>query len=179
MMRNIVLIGFMGCGKTVIGRCVSSYLKYKHIDTDDYIVKNAGMSITEIFGKFGEAHFRELESQAAMQISEYEHYVISTGGGIVKSEENMRLLKKNGTVVYLKCSPDKIYRNTKNSTHRPLLNTGNRLEKIELLLEEREPLYVKYADFVLDTTNLSVEEAAKAICQYNSGGQKTGASTRL
>lgn len=165
MINNIVLIGFMGCGKTAIGKNISSELKYEHIDTDDYIEKKAGMKIAEIFDKFGEDYFRKLENEAAKQISEYEGYVISTGGGIIKNEENIFLLKKNGIVVYLKSSPNKIFKNTKNNMSRPLLNTDDRLKRIEQLLQEREPLYLKYADLVVDTTNESVQTAAKAVCE--------------
>lgn len=156
----------MGSGKTTIGKYISAFLKYEHVDTDRYIEGKAGMSIAEIFRRYGEEHFRRLENEAAAQISQYKGCVISTGGGMVKNEENMRLFKRNGIVVYLKSSPEKIFKNTEGSTNRPLLNTGGRKEEIERLMREREPLYLKYSDLMLDTADLSVETAAKEICEW-------------
>ena len=93
-MENIILIGFMGCGKTTVGKKLASMSGRKFLDMDDEIVRRAGMKITEIFEKYGEDRFRQMETELCEQLSETEGLVIATGGGVIKNERNMQLLKK-------------------------------------------------------------------------------------
>jgi len=144
--KNIVLIGFMGCGKSTFGRKLAKRFNAEFIDTDKYIEKKEGMRVVDIFDEKGEKYFREKETEACREISEKTGYIISTGGGTIKNEINMELLKKNGIVLYLKATPEHIYRNIGKNNTRPLLRGGNKMEKITKLLNERVPLYEKNAD---------------------------------
>ncbi len=141
----------MGSGKSTVGRILAKRLGYEFFDTDKYIEKNEGIKISEIFAQKGEPYFRNLEVEVAKEISLSEGKVIGTGGGMVKSDEIMRLLKMNGVVIYLKASPEKIANNLKNDDSRPLLSGGNKLQKIRTLLAERESLYINNADIIMDT----------------------------
>ena len=152
MNKNIVLIGMSGSGKTTIGKALSIVLNKKLIDVDSYIEETQGKSISEIFNQ-GEAHFRELESKAVLKIAENTNSIISTGGGVIKKEENMIELKKNGIVIYIDRPVERIINDIDNS-NRPLLknNKTNLYEMYEL----RHPLYKKYSDIIV--VNDSTEE---------------------
>jgi len=154
MNKNIVLIGMSGSGKTTIGKAISIILNKKLIDIDIYIEETQGKSIPEIF-KNGEAHFREIESNAVFEISQSTNTVISTGGGIIKKEENMIELRKNGIVIFIDRPVEKII-NDIDDSNRPLLknNKTNLYEMYEL----RYPLYKKYCDVSVanDTTEEEV-----------------------
>lgn len=152
MNKNIVLIGMSGSGKTTIGKALSIILNKKLIDIDAYIEETQGKSISEIFNK-GEAHFREIESNAVLKISKNTNSIISTGGGIIKKEENMLQLKKNGIVIYIDRPVEKII-NDIDDSNRPLLknNKTNLYEMYEL----RYPLYKKYSDIIV--SNDATEE---------------------
>ena len=145
MNKNIVLIGMSGSGKTTIGKALSIILNKKLIDIDSYIEKTEGKSILEIFDK-GEARFREIESNAVLKISQDTNSIISTGGGIIKKEQNMLELKKNGIVIYIDRPIEMIF-NDIDDSNRPLLknNKTNLYEMYEL----RYPLYKKYSDIVI------------------------------
>ncbi len=159
---NIVIIGFMGSGKTTLGTMLSEYFEYEFIDTDDCIEKNAGMSITEIFEKYGEEYFRELEENTIKNVSQKRSVIISTGGGVIKNKNNIDNLKKNGIIIFLKANAEKIYNNTIDFDNRPLLNTADRRGTIEKLLEERTPLYEKYSDIIIDVSSMTVDESFEA-----------------
>lgn len=160
---NIVLLGFMGCGKTVIGKRLAQMLGYDFVDTDDLVTGYASMSIPHIFEKYGECYFRELEAKAAEEAAQKDQAVIATGGGIIKNKKNIEMLKITGVLVYLKADSEKIYKNTLNDSTRPLLQDGDRMENIQRLLTEREPLYVEYGDFVIDVSPLNVEQGVREI----------------
>lgn len=161
-MVNIVLTGFMGAGKSAVGRRLKEITGMKIVDTDDMIERDAGMVISEIFEKFGEPHFRELEKKAVAKASELENHIIVTGGGVVLKEENIKNLRKNGKVVYLYARPEVLYERIKDETHRPLLQVDDPPGKIGELLEYRAPFYANN-DFVIDTTDMSVEEVAEEV----------------
>ena len=161
--RNIVLVGFMGCGKTTIGKKLAKAFEYTFTDMDDEIVKKAGMPITEIFEKYGEAYFRSMETELCGEMSERGGCVIATGGGVIKNEKNMELLKQNGTVLYIKASPEHIYKNIRNDRSRPLLNTGDKMERIKTLMEERRPMYESRSDITADITGMTSREATNKI----------------
>ena len=151
MGKNIIMVGFMGSGKTTVGRIVAKKLGYEFFDTDKYIEQKEGMTITEIFAEKGEPYFRSLELDVAKEISQSENKVIGTGGGMVKNDEIMSLLKANGVVIYLKASAGKIAHNLRNDNSRPLLAGGDKFEKIKALLSEREHLYKNAADILINT----------------------------
>ena len=161
-MKNIVLTGFMGAGKSSVGNRLAEKLGLEVIDTDDVIEEKSGMKISEIFSGFGEARFRELESEAVRRVSKLKSHVIITGGGVVLNPENITALRKNGIIVYLHASPETIYQRVKNETHRPLLQVPDPLAKIRELLESRSQNYANN-DIEVDTTNLSVDEVVGEI----------------
>lgn len=161
--KNVVLVGFMGCGKTTIGKKLAKACGYEFIDMDVEIERRENMKITEIFEKFGEAAFRSMETELCKQLSQREGCVIATGGGVIKNEENMRLLKINGSVLYIKASPEHIYKNVKNDSSRPLLKGGDRLERIKTLMEERRPMYEGRSDITVDITGMGAQRAAALI----------------
>jgi shikimate kinase len=163
--KNIVLVGFMGTGKTRVGKALSKKLNYEFIDTDEIIERKANMKIKNIFKKFGEKYFRDLESEVAKEVSELKNKVISTGGGIVLREENVKFLRKNGIVVLLKAKPEIILKRVGKTTKRPLLSQDpqNAILQIKKLLKYRKPFYENAADIKIDTSNLSVKEVVEKI----------------
>lgn len=161
-MKNIVLLGFMGTGKTAIGKRVAEQLEMEYLDIDDLIEKEAGMSISEIFSRFGEEYFRNLESKIAGKVSEYENKVIAAGGGIVLRKENLDNLRQGGVLICLNARPEVILERTKKEHHRPLLEVGYPLETIKELLTYRAPFYDR-ADHSLDTSDLTIEQAVEAV----------------
>ena len=156
-MRNVILIGFMGTGKSSTGKMLASRLGCAFIDMDEKIEEEAGMPIPEIFAKFGEEHFRQLEHDLAVRLAGRRNAVISTGGGTVKNPANMAALKESGTIVCLKASVDAVLERTQARGTRPVLDgadKGDRRAAVEKLLQERAALY-EQADFAVDTSNLS------------------------
>lgn len=154
---NIVLVGFMGTGKTSIGRRLSTQLRMRYVDTDDIVERDSGRRISEIFEEDGEAAFRELESEAVRKVSKLYNYVISTGGGVVLKETNMVELRRNGIIFCLNATAEEIYRRVRHQSHRPLLQTPDPLMKINSMLEERHAYYAK-ADYMVETTGRSFGE---------------------
>lgn len=160
---NIALIGMMGSGKTTVGNLLKEELNnFTFIDTDTKIIEKENKSINEIFSMYGEEYFRNIETEILKNILNNDNQIISTGGGIIKSEENIKLLKENATVIYLKASAEKLYERVKNNKERPLLNTENMLKKIKQLLNERENNYNK-ADYTINTDNKSPKEITNEI----------------
>jgi shikimate kinase len=163
-MKNIVLTGFMGTGKTEVGRILSRKLGYVLVDADTEIEKEQGITITEIFKQYGEPKFREIESNVIKRLSEIKNAVISTGGGAVLRQENMDNLRKNGVIICLTASPETILKRTGNNNDRPLLQVDNPLQKIKELLKFRRPYYEK-ADIMIDTENKTPLEVADEIIE--------------
>lgn len=158
---NILLIGFMGTGKTSVSLKLSELLNMKLIDTDGYIEKKENKSISEIFETNGEEFFRKCESETLIELSKEKNLLISCGGGIIVKEENIPIMKKQGKVVLLKATPESIYERVKNDNTRPLLNNNMTIEYISNLMESRKEKYLKAADIIIDTDNKSIKE----ICQ--------------
>ncbi|MDR0220130.1 MAG: shikimate kinase [Lachnospiraceae bacterium] len=165
MKRAIVLIGFMGSGKTVIGKRLAKHFHCPFIDTDRLIEDNEGQAIADIFAVKGEEHFRQLESACleTLLAGAKERRVIATGGGMPVRAENRLLLKQLGTVVYLQAEAAALYEHVKHSTTRPLLKTADPQATIAALLEEREPIYREVADCVIETGGKSIEQIVKEI----------------
>ncbi|MCX7774319.1 MAG: shikimate kinase [Clostridia bacterium] len=156
MKTNLVLIGLMGCGKTTIGKRLAAELLMPFIDMDEVIEQRYG-SIKSLFAQ-GEEHFRAIETKIAYELSAKDGIIISTGGGVVLREENMVALKQKGLVFYLNRPVEDIIR-TVDPSNRPLLQGGN--EVLYKLEAERRPLYGRYCDHVIDSSDL--EHAIQAI----------------
>ena len=139
----------MGSGKSTIAKLLSEKLGILQVEMDEMIVQEQGMPITEIFEKYGETHFRDLESELILRIQEAGGAVVSCGGGAILRSENVENMKKNGTIVYLSAKPETIYERVKNSTNRPLLNGNMNVEYITQLMNKRLPLYESAADIVI------------------------------
>ncbi len=163
--RNLILIGFMGTGKTSVGMRVARSLGFPFVDTDKLIVKQAGKPIPKIFEDEGEDYFRTLETRILRECAAGEGQVISTGGGAVVREENRPLLREAGYVVWLKTSPEIIYERVKRNRNRPLLRTPDPLATIRELLASREALYEACADLVIQTDQLSMEETCFGVAE--------------
>ncbi len=161
-MKNIILTGFMGTGKTAVGRWLARELNIPFIDTDDLIEKEAGKSIAQIFACHGEDYFRRLESKAIDDVSSKADMVIATGGGAIVNPKNLEALKKNGIVICLTASVDAILSRVGSGDERPLLSENDKKGTISNLLKAREPFYKK-ADFIIDTTTKTVGEVVKEI----------------
>lgn len=161
-MVNIVLTGFMGAGKSAVGRRLKELTGMGMVDTDDMIERDAGMPISKIFEKFGELHFRELEKKAVAKASGLDNHIIVTGGGVVLKEENINNLKKNGKIIYLHAPAELLYERIKDETHRPLIQEDDPPGKIKELLEFRAPFYANN-DFTINTEDLDIDEVAEEI----------------
>ncbi|MEC4684278.1 MAG: shikimate kinase [Nitrospirota bacterium] len=161
-MKNIVLTGFMGSGKTAVGRELANRLGMKLVELDEEIEKAEGLTINEIFSRFGERYFRDRETEIVRKFAGQDNVVISTGGGVVLREENMKALREKGVIVCLKATPETILKRTSTSGERPLLNVDDPLKKIRDLLDYREPFYEK-ADILIETDSLSTAEIADEI----------------
>jgi shikimate kinase len=149
--ENIYLIGLMGAGKTTIGRQLARTLKLPFYDSDKAIEESTGVDIPTIFEFEGEEGFRDREQKMLQQLTKMQGIILATGGGAILREENRKLLKENGFIVYLQCSVDRILERTRRDSQRPLLNTDNPRERIETLFAQREPLYLSCADYKIDT----------------------------
>ena len=154
---NIVLVGFMGTGKTSIGRRISSQLRMRYVDTDEIVERDNRRRISDIFAEDGEAVFRELESEAVRKVSKLHNHVISTGGGVVLKEANMTELKRNGVIFCLTATAEEIYKRVGHQIHRPLLQDPDPLAKIQSMLADRRPYYAK-SDHMISTTGRSFGE---------------------
>ena len=157
--KNIILIGFMGSGKTTFGRWISTSHSMKFIDTDEYIEKKYNKLIKDIFRESGEEAFRNMETQAVRELADScDNCVISVGGGLPVRDINRRLLKELGIVVYLKTEVDELVKRMSKDTSRPLLAGGNLREKIESLMAAREALYKEAADIIVKTDDRRFED---------------------
>lgn len=171
--KNIALIGFMGTGKSSVGRLVASHLRFDFLDTDTVIEARTGLSVPDIFKQAGEPVFRDLERQLVEELKGREKTVISAGGGLAANDANMASLKEHALVVCLWATPQVIWERVRHQSHRPLLQSADPLETIRKLLSEREPFY-KQADVLLNSERRALKEVAQHVLhQYQ--GLRTGA----
>ena len=162
-MKNIYLIGFMGAGKSTIAKELVKKTDAKRIEMDQMIVEQQGMAISDIFDKYGEEHFRDLETELLRSFSGKTNMVVSCGGGSVLRDENARLMKENGCIILLKATPETIYERVKNSTERPILNGNMNVEFIRELMEKRRKKYEAAADIVIRTDGKTAFEICEEI----------------
>ncbi len=150
--KNIVLVGMMGAGKSYIGEKLAKLVShFSYVDIDAEIEKETGLTISEIFEKHSEEYFRDIETQLIKRFAAKQNQIISTGGGAVENPENIKALKENGFMFYLKAPAKELFERIQNQTHRPLLNVTSPLKTIQTILKKREKDYLK-ANFVIDTS---------------------------
>ncbi len=160
--KNIVLIGFMGSGKSMISKKLANMLNRQLLSTDDLIVHQEGRSVNRIFEESGEGYFRQIERKVVQGAAERQSVVIDCGGGVVLNPENITDLKRRGILIYLSASPESLYENIKDKDDRPLLNVGDPLAKIRELLKERRALY-EQADYTIKTDNKTADEVCEEV----------------
>jgi shikimate kinase len=165
-MKNVILIGFMGSGKSTVGKLLTQELGFKFLDTDKLIEKKERRKISDIFAQAGEKYFRKLETDCIKKLAWRQNLVLATGGGIILKKINARLLRKMGPVVYLKVSPKKVLERLGEDQARPLLNVSQRLKKIRQILKTRKENYLQAADLVVNTDNLLPSQIVKKIVKY-------------
>lgn len=161
--ENIVLIGFMGSGKSTVGRMLARQLRFRFLDTDKLVEDRAQMKIPEIFARHGEADFRKRETEALASMHEIRRHILATGGGIVTVPENIPLLRSLGLVVLLTAEPDEIYRRVSRNSGRPLLQVEDPRKRVLELMAVRQPLYESAAHFQVDSTRLRHEDVTAKI----------------
>jgi shikimate kinase len=162
VIRNIALIGFMGTGKSTVGRILAEQLGFAFVDTDELIEQHAGKPISRIFSEEGETAFREYERRLLAELCSRVQLIISTGGGLAANEENLASLKTHALVICLWASPRTVYERVRAQTHRPLLQTGDPQARIQELLRARERFY-READVLVNTELRSVKEVAQHV----------------
>lgn len=150
-MRNIYLIGFMGAGKSMIARALVKKTGAGSVEMDELIEKQQKMAITEIFEKYGEAYFRDLETELLRSLTDKTDLIVSCGGGSVLRDENAALMKENGCIVWLTATPETIYERVKDSKNRPVLNGNMNVAYIRGLMEKRHARYETVADVRIAT----------------------------
>lgn len=165
MNNNIMLIGFMGTGKSTVSKKLAFLTKYREVDLDSYIEREESKSINEIFAESGEKVFRKLETRYLQKVCSGKDAIISCGGGTVLKSVNVDIMKKSGKIVLLTATPETIYNRVKDSTNRPILNGNMNVEYIEGLLKKREEFYLAAADIVVATDNLDVDEISRQILE--------------
>lgn len=162
-MKNIFLIGFMGCGKSTIARHLAKQLDVSQVEMDELIETEQNMTITEIFEKYGEEHFRDIETGLISRLQAKNGVVVSCGGGAVLREKNREMMKQSGCIVWLTAKPETILARVKNSTNRPVLNGHMNVEYIKELMEKRRACYEDAADFVIATDGRDVADICEEI----------------
>jgi len=158
--RNLVLCGFMGTGKTTIGKALAKMHSLPFVDIDEEIEKRTGMKIVDIFSRMGEGHFRDLEEEMIREFSKEEGKIIAVGGGALQRESNLLALRENGFLLCLLATPKVILRRLRYDNTRPLLKGEDKLQRIESLLRKRFPNYLK-ADAFLDTSYMPIRDCVK------------------
>ncbi len=161
-LANLALVGFMGTGKTSIGRLVAEHLHFRFLDTDEIIQTRTGRTIADIFARDGEPAFRALESQLVGELAAHTGAVIATGGGLPTHAENLAGLKNYALVVCLWASPEKIWERVRHQSHRPLLHDPDPQKKIRELLAVRAPFY-RQADVLVNTDLRAAREVAQQV----------------
>ena len=163
---NLVLCGMMGCGKSTVGVRLAELTARKYCDTDAVIVEKYGR-IADIFERFGEDYFRDLETQTIKELVRFDDLVIATGGGLILRKENVELLKSNGKIIFLRAKEETLFTRLQADKERPLLQNAEDLSaRIRKLLAEREEHYLNASDFVLDVDEKTPEGIAGEIIKW-------------
>ena len=170
---NIVLIGFMGAGKSTIAGMMHEAFSMEVIEMDQVIADQQGMSIPEIFEKYGEEYFRDLETNLLIDMQARQNVIISCGGGVALRERNVKEMKRNGKVVFLTASPETILERVRDDDDRPLLNGHKNVEYISQMMETRRPKYEAAADFIISTDGKSSYDICREIVSELQRASKT------
>lgn len=157
-MRNIMLIGFMGTGKSTIAACMNREYGMEVVEMDEVIVAREGMSIPEIFKNYSEEYFRDLETKLVMELKTQENKIVSCGGGVVLRDQNIEEMRKSGVIVLLTATPETILSRVKDDENRPLLQGNKNVEAIQQMLDSRSVRYMAAADVVVSTDGKSASE---------------------
>jgi shikimate kinase len=170
-MNNIYLVGFMGTGKTAVGKELAKKKKLQFVDLDELIELREKRVISDIFAKNGEPYFRKVEKRVSKEVSQEKKFVVACGGGIVLDKDNIKTMKDTGLIICLTASPEVILERTRAYRHRPLLNVKDPKKQIELLLKLRAPYYAQ-ADKTIDTSKISIREVVDKIIKVISVKRK-------
>ena len=165
MLPNFVLVGFMGCGKSTVGRRLASITGHRFVDADELIIKDQGKSIAAIFAESGEEVFRQIEERILADLVGVAGIVLSTGGGAILREANLESLKKTGIIIWLDAQPDVLFERAMRSGRRPLLQTDHPRQAFDTLLATRRPIYESLADLRFDSTGIDHEEVARKVLE--------------
>ncbi len=166
--KNIVLIGFMGSGKTVVGRCLARMMDFEFVDTDEEIEDVTGLPIARLLKKYGETRFRSEEELVLKKLLKRSGLIIAIGGNLNMENRNLELLKEGSFFVLLKAEPEVLYQRLRRKNTRPLLGGNPTIDRVKQLLSERENRYELLADYFLNTSDVTVDEAAEMIIkEYN------------
>ncbi|MCS7048933.1 MAG: shikimate kinase [Verrucomicrobiae bacterium] len=176
-MKNLVLVGFMGSGKTVVGRRLAAQLGMEFCDCDQLIEQRTGRRISDIFAREGEAFFRQLERALVRELAAGSRRVIATGGGVVLNPENLRDLSATGIIICLWAEPEVLLQRLQHDTDRPLLAGTDREKKLRELLAQRAPLY-RAIPLCVDTTRLTIEQTVQAVHELYRQHAGNGTDTR-
>ena len=161
--RHIYLIGFMGCGKTSVSIAMNQLSGKNIVEVDDRIIAKEGRSINQIFAESGENYFRDLETEMLKELADEDNIIVSCGGGMVLREENRRLMKENGVIIWLDATPETILDRVKDDDSRPNLKGKKNVKDIEALKNKRADAYAEAADIKVDTDGKTIREVAKEI----------------
>lgn len=181
-LRNVYLVGPMGCGKTTLGRRVAGELGLDFIDCDQEIERQTGVTVNLIFDIEGESGFRMRETELLQRLAEQDGFLVATGGGAILREENRDLMANSGLVVWLRATVDQQLERLGRDRTRPLLQTPDREQRLRQLAQERDPLYAGIADLVFDASHRNVRRVAARLAQAvreqwpQSAGEKQHAS---
>ena len=164
---NLVLIGYRGSGKSAVGRRLAVRLKMKFVDTDDFLEERQGIPIADIVKSRGWGHFRKLENNVIEEISTKDHLIIAPGGGAVLDTDNVKALRRNGTIIWLKANRETLLKRMNQdpgtNARRPTLTGRGTLEELQEVMSLREPLYEKASQIQIDTSTLDVEAVVERI----------------
>lgn len=161
---HLILIGYMGCGKSTVGQRLARAWNRQFADTDTLIEEAEGCTVSELFARKGEEYFRKKETELLrMLLSRKERMVLATGGGLPMRQENAELLHQLGFVIYLRAEEETLLERLSHDTKRPLLAGGDRREKIHRMLKQRDPVYLTVADAYLETDTLSMYETIRQV----------------
>ena len=162
---NILLIGFMGTGKTTVSRWLSKDMNLKEVDMDKYIVEREHRPITDIFEQQGEEYFRKIETECLIEIQREKGKIVSCGGGAVLKDENVQHMKDGGVIVLLTATPETVYERVKDGNDRPILNGNMNVEYIEQLMNKRKARYLEVADLIIETDGKSPQSISREIIE--------------
>lgn len=161
--NNIMLIGFMGAGKTTVSHELSRIMQMPEVDMDAYIVKHEERSISDIFAEHGEDFFRDIETECLKEIQQTTSKIVSCGGGAVLRDKNVEYMKQNGVIILLTATPETTLKRVRHSIERPILNGNMNVEYISGLMDKRKPRYMEVADIIVETDGKEVSEIAEEI----------------